>query len=143
MVGFHATKGDGSHDEADPIVLPTHDRQTRAGRRRTLIVNTNHASAEVADMVRVPKPGPRYLHVPRHVGREFVRQLTSEEPVPRFDSSGIEVGVRWKLKGPGRRNEAFDCMRIALALFSTVKGGAWDRLETRRAIRNGAVEVAP
>lgn len=128
-----ATKGDGRRDESEPIVLVAHDRPSgRAGKFRPLLINTNHAKAELSDSLLVAKPGPRYWHIPRRVGQTFVQQLTSETPVPRFDPDGVQVGVSWKLKRPSLRNEALDCAVICLALWSRVHGRTWDRLEAPR-----------
>ncbi len=141
-VHFHATKGVGGRGESEPWVLPSHDSKSRGSsgtRAHLTLLNVDAIKAELQDMLTLAT-GPRSIHVGRHVGTEFVRQLKSEAASPKYDADGVEVGTAWKLK-PGHRNEGLDCMGVALGLWSLVRGAAWDRLEWRRAIENGAVEV--
>lgn len=67
----------------------------------------------IYDRLRVPVPGPGYIHIPRELSDEFWAQLTGEYPEEVVEH-GRQV-VRWRKCRA--RNEALDCAVYALAAF--------------------------
>lgn len=133
-----ATKGIGGR-EGEPVVLGVKDERDAGSRRglRPLPINTDGAKGEVMAMLQTTEPGRGYVHIPKRVGEDFVKQLTSEEQRMRFDADGVAVGVEWKKKTADARNEGLDTFVINLALFHHVQRNSWLSLLT---VRHGKEE---
>jgi phage terminase large subunit GpA-like protein len=129
----YATKGVGGR-EGEPIVLVIHDARDARGRRglRPLPINTDAAKAELLAMLQTTEPGRGYVHIPKRAGKDFIKQLTSEEQRMRFDADGVAVGAEWKKKTADARNEGLDTFVINLALFHRVDRNSWLQLLTAR-----------
>jgi phage terminase large subunit GpA-like protein len=127
----YATKGVGGR-EGDPITLPVRDARDSSVRHRPLLINTDHAKAELFAALKLKPPGRGAWHFPKRLGADFIKQLTSEEQRSRYDRDGVPVGVEWKKKSLDRRNEALDCAVMALALFRSVRPRDWMTLLTSR-----------
>jgi phage terminase large subunit GpA-like protein len=132
-----ATKGVGGR-AGEPIVLQIRDERDPHVHRimRPLPINTDGAKAELFSMLRIPEPGRGYVHIPKRVGSDFIRQLTSEEERTKLDRDGIAVGTTWAKVTD--RNEALDCACICLALFHHLRPQGWLRLlEQRHGVQLG------
>jgi phage terminase large subunit GpA-like protein len=64
--------------------------------------------------------------------REFLTQLASEEPRPKYDHEGVAVGIEWKKKKADIRNEGLDCACINLFLFYRITQAQWLELHVAR-----------
>jgi len=79
---------------------------------------------------KVLEPGPSYVHFPEHrdFDERYFSQLTAEKVVLDRDTKGFLRRI-WKLRSPGRRNEAFDTAVLAYAAF---KGLCWMGLDLEK-----------
>lgn len=136
----YATKGIGGLD-GEPVVLPIRDERDARGRRgpRPFRINTDGAKAEVMAALTLTAPGRGYWHLPKRLGADFVKQLTSEEARTKYDRDGVAVGTEWKKRGDVR-NEALDCAVISLALFHHVRPSQWLQLLVDRHGREEGIE---
>ncbi|MGH9894327.1 MAG: terminase gpA endonuclease subunit, partial [bacterium] len=102
------------------------------------IVGTDTAKGELYARLRLPEPGPRYVHFPATVEDEYFEQLTGEKLVTRY-----QRGVpRLEWLRVRRRQEALDCevYAYAAALRAGLARAKWDAIEREHARRR---EAAP
>jgi phage terminase large subunit GpA-like protein len=112
-VTFH-----GKHDTAGVMLWP---------------IGSDTAKAEIYARLRIPAPGPRYVHFPRGLPDEFYGQLTAERIVTRFHK-GIP-SQEWLLPS-GKRNEVLDATSYAYAaaMHAGLLRTDWDALERAMAV---------
>ena len=86
---------------------------------RLMVVGTDTATELVLlSRVKITQPGPGYCHWPASYSDDYFTQLTSEERKVRY-TNGHPVHV-WVLP-KGRRNEALDQFKYALALLALLR----------------------
>lgn len=72
----------GSSQQGHPFLkAPTH---SNAGRVNLFLVGTSTGKDSFASQLKIPKPGPGYVHLPDTTDREELEQLTSEKKVTRW-----------------------------------------------------------
>jgi phage terminase large subunit GpA-like protein len=104
-------------DGQRPIWTPGHQPRSGSGRRKVplYVVGVDNAKAEILSRLRLPIPGPGFMHLPLDhpaVDETAVAQLTSERLVTRY-KRGRAFRV-WELARPGQRNEGLDATVLAL-----------------------------
>jgi terminase, large subunit len=90
--------------------------------------------------LRLPKPGPGYVHFPIGMEAEYYEQLTAERRVTRY-VKGFAVNEWKKIR---KRNEALDCFVYAYAAAQAagINRMNWERLKASIAPRT-KTEVVP
>ena len=101
-------KGGGS--SGLPLVGRASSRNKYAVPLFVLCVDSGKES--ILSRLRIPAPGPGYIHLPAWVDDEFLEQMTAEKAVRKYVKGRGAVRV-WQKTRP--RNEAFDLMVYALA----------------------------
>lgn len=101
-----------------PLIEDDRRRRMRLRVRRkrgqpTEPLGVDQGKALIYARLRLPKPGPGYLHFPADPAfdEEYFAQLAAEQLVKRL--RGSRVFSEWKQLRP--RNEALDCLLLALA----------------------------
>jgi phage terminase large subunit GpA-like protein len=90
--------------------------QTKKARVRLFTVATYAAKDRIFARLKIPKPGPGYIHLPHWVTDEYLEQLTAEKKVP-FKNKKTRANHYVYVK-TGPRNEALDLWVYAhAALF--------------------------
>lgn len=100
-------------------------------------VGTSTAKDSINSKLRVPAPGPGYVHLPGNVAdREFIEEITSEKKVTRYDKAHRPIRS-WMLARSGVANHRLDCFVYALAALAFLGPRALremaDRVEKLRA----------
>jgi phage terminase large subunit GpA-like protein len=72
------------------------------------LISADEAKTWVANRMRIPAPGPGYMHAPLSRDRVWYEQITSERLI-------LAKGQRKWVKQPHARNEAFDARTLAVA----------------------------
>lgn len=103
----------GMHGAGRPIIGA--GSKTKRIQNYLFIVGVDQAKATIYSRLKIPKPGPGYVHFPEKLEKEYFNQLTSEHRVKKM-ASGLPKFV-WTL-APGRRNEALDCKVYSLAALT-------------------------
>ncbi len=99
-----------------PLVEDERTRRARLRRKRKGVyvepVGVDQGKALVYSRLRMPKPGPGYVHFPREpwADDEYFAQLTAEKLVTKM--RGSRPYSEWVQTRP--RNEALDCLLLAL-----------------------------
>ncbi len=101
-------------------------RQRKWGLRLGL-VGVDEVKADLMARLAMTERGPRYIHLPHHLGEEFYRQLTAE--VRRVKYVRGRPVYKWERK-PGREAEALDCAVYANAIRQALRMDM-DRREAR------------
>jgi len=93
--------------------LPLVGRPSRHNRYRTplYVLCTDTGKGTIIARLRIPAPGPGYIHLPEGLDAEYCEQLTSEKAIWRYSKG--HTGRVWKKQR--ERNEAFDLEVYALA----------------------------
>lgn len=113
----------GGNVPALPLVS-TPSRHNRF-RVRLFTLGVNTGKDLVTSRLRIPRPGPGYVHLPSWIDREYVEQLTAERSVRKY-VRGKGVLREWvKVR---ERNEAFDLAVYALATLHILGPGLIKRL---------------
>lgn len=124
-------------DGQRPIWTPGHQPRPGVGRRRCplFVVGVDNAKAEVLSRLRLPAPGPGFMHFPLDhpaVDETAFAQLTSERLVTRYRRG--RPFRTWELSRPGARNEGLDATVLALWALRALRPDmqrAAERLERR------------
>ncbi len=148
-------KGVDGFNRAAPVTGPTYVDATEGGRRirggaRLWTVATATFKAELYRWLRLPRPTdeeleagsgfpPGYVHLPRWVDAEFVKQLTAERLVVRRDRRGF-TKLEWQKTR--ERNEALDCRVYARAAVWVAGADRWGEREWQALERQLGVEPA-
>jgi phage terminase large subunit GpA-like protein len=104
-----AIKGRGG-----PGVPPWPRRPSRSKvRTNVYVVGVDGIKDALAARLRLPEPGPGFVHLHRKLDAEYVRQLTAEHAITRW-IKGRPVRA-WALRRGHERNEAFDTLVYATA----------------------------
>ena len=91
-----------------------------AYRVKLYTIGTDTAKDRIFARMKIPVPGPGYMHVPHFVDDEYLEQLTSEKRVRRVKKGGQFVREYIKTRA---RNEALDLEVYNLAALYTI--GNW------------------
>lgn len=104
--------GKGSSTPGKPIVSAP-GRQSKALRKKIwlIMIGTDTAKDLIMGRLRIPEPGPGFMHFPDDRPDEYFRQLTAEEVVYRY-TKGVKKRI-WKKRRA--RNEALDLRVYATA----------------------------
>jgi phage terminase large subunit GpA-like protein len=81
-------------------------------RVRLFMIGTDTAKDRIFARMKIPAPGPGYMHLPDFVEDEYILQLTSEKAVRRYRRGRGTVREYIKTRA---RNEALDLEVYALA----------------------------
>ena len=119
----HAVKGRGGKS------VPIWESKVRKGGKnknlgRFHLVGTDTAKDTIYAILQTKTPGPRYLHVPESILRQYpdwFTQLTNEKRVKKTDKSGRSTWV-WVPKVSGARQEVLDTMVYCLAALAQIRG---------------------
>jgi len=79
---------------------------------RLFIVGTDTAKDRIFARLKIPAPGPGYMHLPDFIEEEYLAQLTAEKAVRRYKRGRGTVREYVKIRS---RNEALDLEVYALA----------------------------
>lgn len=110
-------------------------------------IGTVGAKDEIFAVLKVPEPGPGYVHFPieeQKFDEAFFRQLMSEHRVPV--KKGLKPGHTYELLKPGMRNEALDkwvYARAALAIINPPLEAMAAEMAELGIIRNPSMESGP
>jgi phage terminase large subunit GpA-like protein len=116
---IYATIGRGNSDPRHPkMIWPKTASRGRNASEKPVTVGVDTAkddiSSRLAIVPAIEGPTPRAIHFPMvGLSGDYYEQLTSEHAV--VDRNGATTKRSWKLKELGRRNEAWDCLVLALA----------------------------
>lgn len=130
-----ATKGIGGKS-GEPIVMKPSEKQ-RSGQKRPVRlfpINVDDAKADIMSALKLPAPGPGYIHFPNHldtVDEEYFAQLCAEHSETRFNRAGVATHVVWVKDR--ERNEALDMSVLNLAAFRLLNPNIRQMLELLRA----------
>ena len=108
----------GSSESAQPILGKF--SLNNSYRVKLYTIGTDTAKDRIFARMKIPAPGPGYMHLPHFVDDEYLDQLTSEKRVRRVKKGGQFVREYIKTRA---RNEALDLEVYALAALYTV--GKW------------------
>jgi len=81
------------------------------------IVDVDQAKALLFSRLRVPEPGPEYVHFPTGVGETFFDELTAEKFVTKRNKYGVPSKTWERIR---ERNESLDCFVLALAALRII-----------------------
>ena len=84
------------------------------------MLGTDTAKDRIFARMKIPLPGPGYMHLPHFVDDEYLEQLTSEKRIRRVKKGGQFVREYIKTRA---RNEALDLEVYNLAALYTI--GNW------------------
>lgn len=93
-------------------------------------VGTDTAKATIYGRLRLTEPGPGYVHIPKWLSEDVLKQLTAERLVTKYHKG--RQRLEWA-KPAGRRNEALDCAVYALAAAHFLGLQRWREPDWQRA----------
>jgi phage terminase large subunit GpA-like protein len=108
----------GSSEAAQPILGKF--SLNNSYRVKLYTIGTDTAKDRIFARMKIPVPGPGYMHLPHFVDEEYLAQLTSEKRVRRVKKGGQFVREYIKTRA---RNEALDLEVYNLAALYTI--GNW------------------
>lgn len=108
----------GSSESAQPILGKF--SLNNSYRVKLYTIGTDTAKDRIFARMKIPAPGPGYMHLPHFVDDEYLDQLTSEKRVRRVKKGGQFVREYIKTRA---RNEALDLEVYNLAALYTI--GKW------------------
>jgi phage terminase large subunit GpA-like protein len=94
-------------------------------RVKLFIVGTDTAKDRIFARMKIPAPGPGYMHLPDWIEDEYLAQLTSEKAIRRYKRGRGVVREYVKIRA---RNEALDLEVYALAALYVLGQGVLRRL---------------
>lgn len=118
----------GGNELGKPLVSRPTDRNRYRAKLFTLCVDTGKEI--VYSRLRIDKPGPGYMHLPRWVDAEYVAQLTAEKAIRKWVKNRGTVREWIKTR---ERNEALDLEVYCLAALYILGPGFMKGLPERAA----------
>ena len=121
-----AVKGVGGTGRAI-VGAPSRARMGR-NKRGCLLhpIGVDEAKTLVYQRLKVPEPGPGYIHFPKICDQEFFKQLTAER-VRIIYKQGFPT-KKWELITQGAANEMLDCFVYSLSAL-TILNPAYDQIK--------------
>ena len=117
---IYATIGRGNPDPASPrLIWPKTPSRTKNSGDRPYTIGVDTAKDDISSRLAiVPDPvstTARAIHFPAvGLSGDYFEQLTSEHAVTKYGADG-RARRKWETKAIGARNEAWDCLVLALA----------------------------
>ena len=116
----YATIGRGNPNPAAPrMIWPKTATRTKNSGDKPYTVGVDTAKDDISSRLSIVPaevgPTARAIHFPMlGLSADYFQQLTSEHAVVHYDALNKPIR-KWVKKSPGARNEAWDCMILALA----------------------------
>lgn len=116
---IYAIIGRGNSDPRHPkMIWPKTASRGRNASEKPITVGVDTAKDDISSRLAIVPaldgPTPRAIHFPMvGLSGDYYEQLTSEHAL--VERVGATTKRSWKVKTPGRRNEAWDCLVYALA----------------------------
>ena len=96
------------------LVWPKRPSRTHSKKDEVFLLGVDTAKDTIYGRLRIPKPGPGYIHFPIEVGSEYFSQLTSEKVITKRAKKDGRAYRLWVLPN-NASNEALDTFVYALA----------------------------